>query len=123
MKFLITESKLKEFIKKKFGVDLTGRIKMIQSYYDLPESFQNRFSKEIINSYLNKFGPMYVIVGDTDSYLYQNQNDGEIIVNRSIIVNRDNKIINNSELMKDLGIEYTMGLSIDDLINLYVNED
>ena len=116
MKFLITESKIKQFIKKKFGVDLTDRIKIIQSYYDLPKHFQRMISKDILNMHLNNHGPMYVFYGDTDSFLYQNQNGIELIGDST------DHTVSYSDLMEDLGIE-DMGLTIQQVIDIYVNED
>ena len=116
MKFIITESKIKEFIENKFGVDLTNRIIMVQSYYDLPEHFQRLFTKQIINMYLNKYGPMYVFHGYTDSFLYQNQ-DG-----RQLIADSTDSIVDYTDLMEDLGIE-NMGLTIQQVIDIYVKED
>jgi len=117
MKFLITESKLKQFIQKKFGVDLTGRIKMIRDYNDLPDFFRVFIPKENIIFFIDKYGPMYVIIGDSETYLYQNQ-DGNIIIANSL-----DYTVDYYELMEDLGIEYGMGLSIDDLIDTYVKEN
>ncbi len=116
MKFIITESKIKQFIKNKFGVDLTNRIKMIQSYYDLPEHYQWMISKQMIDMHLNNHGPMYVFYGDTDSYLYQNQSGKEVIGDST------DHTVSYSDLMEDLGIE-GMGLTIDQVIDIYVNED
>ena len=117
MKFLITESKLKQFIQKKFGVDLTNRIMKIENYDSLPESFKLLYGPGIFNFYLNKYGPIYLISGNSENYLYQNQDY------RKFIVNSYDEVVSQSELIEDLGIPYGMGLSIDDLINLYVEKD
>jgi len=117
MKFLITESKLKQFIQKKFGVDLTNRIMRIEDYDSLPDSFKLLYTPGIFSFYLDKYGPMYIFGGNSDTYLYQNQNY------REFIVNDYDDTISHSELIEDLGIPYGMGLSIGDLIDTYVKED
>ena len=117
MKFLITESKLKQFIQKKFGVDLTNRIMMIENYDSLPDSFKSLYSRGIFNFYLNKYGPMYLISGNSENYLYQNQNY------REFIVNSYDEVVSHSELIEDLGIPYGMGLSVKDIIDLYLEEN
>ena len=71
MKIIIKESKIKEVIKKKLGIDLTDRIKRIERYYDLPMYFQMAIPRYMFIEYLNQFGPMYLFNGNTDSYLYQ----------------------------------------------------
>ena len=117
MKFLITESKLKDFIEKKFGVDLTNRIMKIEDYDSLPDSFKILYIPNLFDFYLDKYGPMYLIGGNSETYLYQNQGYREFIVN-----SYDN-VVSYSEMIEDLGIPYGMGLSIKDIIDLYVEED
>jgi len=116
MKIIIKESKIKEVIKKKLGIDLTDRIKRIERYYDLPMYFQMAIPRYMFIEYLNQFGPMYLFNGNTDSYLYQEQ-DG-----RELIANSDDKIISYSDLMEELGIE-KLGLTIDQVIDIYLDED
>ena len=41
MKYLITESKLKTFIKDKFNIDLTGRVEFEPDSYELLVYFDN----------------------------------------------------------------------------------
>jgi len=41
MKYLITESKLKTFIKNKFNIDLTGRVEIDPDLIDVMMSFDN----------------------------------------------------------------------------------
>jgi len=117
MKFLITESKLKDFIEKKFGVDLTNRIMKIENYDSLPEYFKSLYGPGHFKFYLNKYGPMYLISGNSENYLYQNQDY------RKFIVDGYDNVISYSEMIEDLGIPYGMGLSIDDLIDLYLEKD
>ena len=114
MKYLISESKLKEMLKKVAGVDLTGKISIITNKDDLPMEFNRMFTPRTLNSYLNNFGPIFLIDGPKKSFLYQNQ----IRNGRIIIADSNGKIHSESSLMDYLGIP-PIGLSIDDLINTY----
>ena len=58
------------------GYDLSNRIEMITSWYDLDSSekyavFGDR--KDVFVHYLNHYGPMYRFFTNKDNYLVQNQ--------------------------------------------------
>jgi hypothetical protein len=116
MKYLITENKLKTFLKKEFGVDFTGKIKQVTSNYDLPFVFDDYITPKLLNLYLNLNGPMYVIDVMGGLWLYQNQGDNIFLMNE--------RGYNHSPepLLHEIGID-VMGLSIDDLIDLYFEEE
>jgi hypothetical protein len=116
MKVLITESKMKDIIKSNFGLDLTGKIHMVTNKWELPFEFDNIIGERMLNHYLNRFGPMYVFETKKGLFLAQDRGyDGWTIA--------DHLDFGLSELdfMRILGIEY-LGLSMNDLINLYMEE-
>ena len=117
MKFLITESKLKQFIEKKFGVDLTGKIKKIESIGDIPNVFNPDTMEREYRYFLKNYGPMYAFKGDGKIFLYQKQDGINLISDQNF------KLYSVCGLFEELGIECGMGLSIRELIDLYLKEN
>lgn len=117
MKYFITESQLKKFVKSQFGLDLTDKIHMVTNKWELPLEFEH-ISPRALNNYLNNFGPMYVFEIGKKLYLGQNQGrkDGWTIVDIG------DRLIPEFEFMKLLGIE-SLGLSMDDLLDQYFSEE
>jgi len=116
MKFIITESKLKTFLEDKFGVDLTDKVSLITSTYDLPFEFDRIMSNEMLRMYLNRFGPIYLIDLGKEKYLYQNRFNGN-----EMITDTKDRTISPHQLMDKLGIA-PIGISIQDILDLYVEE-
>jgi len=144
MKIIITENQLKTvvfqninestsneknkiFLKDKFGIDLDGKIKMIQNYEELPLAFTSHFYPEDFNSMLNAGGPFYVMnitkgykIGNkyvNKLYLYRPRVDGS-----SYLVDQDGYNKAESTFLENLGVD-VMGLTIKDLINIYFKEE
>jgi len=115
MKFIITESAIKDFIKYKFGVDLSNNFEMVTNYEDLPHRFKRLIPPKMVNQYLNYYGPMYVIKNNDDIFLYQKQNELDMFVNKH------DEISSESEILDSLGVG-KLGIPIDDLISIYFNE-
>jgi len=118
MKVLITESKMKDIIKSNFGLDLTGKIHMVTNKWELPEEFDKIIGERMLNHYLNRFGPMYWF--DTKKGLFLAQDRGNQYDGWNIADHLDFGL-SELDFMRILGIEY-LGLSMDDLINLYMEE-
>lgn len=116
MKILIKESSLKNFLKNKFNFDLTGKIKMITSTHDLPEKFKF-IDPQIIRSYLNKFGPIFIINFDGRNYLYQSQEG-----NRELVADEYDRVYPIHIFMDILGVR-ELGLGVQDLIDMYFEEE
>ena len=122
-----SNEKNKNFLKDKFGIDLDGKIRMIQSYEDLPLVFASHFYPKSFNRMLNDGGPFYVLninkgykIGNTyvnKLYLYRPRVDGS-----SYLVDQDGYNKSESTFLENLGID-VMGLTIEDLIDLYFNEE
>lgn len=120
-----SKEKNKNFLKDKFGIDV--KIKMIQSYEDLPLVFASHFYPKSFNRMLNDGGPFYVLninkgykIGNTyvnKLYLYRPRVDGS-----SYLVDQDGYNKAESTFLENLGID-VMGLTIEDLIDLYFNEE
>lgn len=118
MKLIITESQLKNIIKSNFGLDLTGKIRMVTNKWELPFEFDTVIGERMLNHHLNKFGPMFVF--DTKKGLFLAQDRGKQYDGWNIADKFDFGL-SELDFMKILGIEY-LGLSIDDLINEYFDE-
>ena len=122
-----SNEKNKNFLKDKFGIDLDGKIKMIQSYEDLPLVFASHFYPKDFNRMLNDGGPFYVLninkgykIGNTyvnKLYLYRPRVDGS-----SYLVDQDGYNKAESTFLENLGVD-VMGLTIEDLVNIYFNEE
>ena len=137
MKIIITENQLKTilvqkdknkiFLKDKFGIDLDGKIKMIQHYEDLPSILASHWYPQDFNKMLNYGGPFYTIditkgykIGNTyvnKLYLYRARADGS-----SFLIDQDGYDKSESTFLENLGVD-VMGLKIKDLVNIYFNEE
>ena len=115
MKYIITESRLKEMLRKIAGVDLTGKVDIVTSTYDLPMEFDNVMTPTVLRAYLNQFGPMFIIRGPKRTFLYQNQSG------RIVIADSNDRTYSENSIMNQLGIS-SMGLSVDDIIKTYYEE-
>jgi hypothetical protein len=115
MNVLITENKLKSFISKRLGIDLSNKIQMITSYNELPDKFKIFLRRVDINKYLNSGGPMFLFSTENDKYLYQNYKYG------SMIIDYRGTEINDSKLLELLGVSM-LGIDIEELIKLYFEE-
>jgi hypothetical protein len=119
--------KNKIFLKDKFGIDLDGKIRMIQSYEELPLVFASHFYPRDFNRMLNNGGPFYVMsinkgykIGNTyvnKLYLYRPRVDGS-----SYLVDQDGYNKAESTFLENLGVD-VIGLTIKDLINIYFKEE
>lgn len=116
MKYVINESQLKNLIKKFFKKDFSDKIQMIQSWEDLPSNFKRMIgSKNILNRYLNMFGPLYVILINGQEYLAQDR------VEKWVITDDEDIEISEDKIMSLLGIS-TLGISMSELIDAYIDE-
>lgn len=116
MKYLITESQMKNIIKKFFKKDFTEKIEMIQSWEALPSQFKRMIGKkEIFNRYLNYFGPMFIILVDGEEYLAQDREDSWVITDD------EDTPIEEYRFMRMLGIE-PLGITMNEFIDAYVDQ-
>lgn len=115
MDYEIPKIKLKNFIKRKFGVDLTDKIEMITSVYDIPKEFGS--VRKQIQIFMNNYGPAYYFITPNNTYIaiphtYQGR---DLIQDGNMLSWDVNKIT------KDFGIQ-DLGLTLQDLIDIYVEE-
>ena len=125
MKIIITESqrmsllenldKNKKFLTKTMGIDFTNKIQMITSTYDVPNSFDDGIAPSTIRTYLNFWGPMYLVNIDGENYLYQDRGDFEMFIDEGGYWNKD-------EIPEKLGIS-VLGLRFSDIIDMYFYEE
>ncbi len=117
MKYIITESSIKKFIKDKFNVDLTGKIELVQTKYDVPTRFDDYITSWQLNLWLNNYGPMYLITIGNFKWLYQRQHK-EYYFFMDFLGNE----ISEKEFMVIVGLRQ-LGLSMDQLIRIYFTEE
>jgi hypothetical protein len=126
MKLIITESKLKQFITKMIGYDLSERIEMITSWVELSASGRQVFNdnRETFRFYLNHYGPFFKFeVGSGNKYpdeyyvQYQGKENGWFISGQGWPVKMDEY-----EFLKLLGIE-SLGIGLNTIIEQYFVEE
>jgi hypothetical protein len=120
MKLIITESKMKNLITKMVGYDLSDRIEMITSWYELDSGGQRLFSdgKEEFNWLLNHYGPMFLFNVNGDDYYVQPQGKEYDALVLSV---KQNRKINEYDFLKILGIEM-LGVKLDKIIDEFIEE-
>ena len=108
--------KNKKFLTNHMGVDFTDKIKQVTSTYDVPMSFDEGVGSNLINRWLNHWGPMYLVNVNGKDYLYQNRGDFEMFIDEEGYDYVD------GEILEQLGID-ELGLRFSDIIDLYFNEE
>jgi hypothetical protein len=107
----------KKFLSNVMGVDFTGNIQQVTSLYDIPYTFYRKgiFTMPDVASYLNRFGPMYIIELYGRKFIYQDRGRYESFISEDGIVYED-------KIPEQLGIDI-MGLRFSDIIDIYFNEE
>ena len=127
MKIIITESKLVNLFKQRYGVDFSGRVQKITDHKDLPDKFK-WFHKGIFNAYLNftpeQITPFYVIEADGMLYLYQNKKiPGDMYedMHSEEMVDERGRIVNPESFKKNINIP-NIGIPLPDFFDMYVDK-
>lgn len=115
MKHTIARNKFKGFLRRKFNVDLTDKITMITSKYDIPEEFIGLYLKKDFERLLNDYGPFFLIEGNNARFLVQDRGYAFKGIDNNQIYVEDEKI------MENLGIK-PLKLKLGYLIDLYFDE-
>ena len=118
MKYLITESKLKIFIKDKFGLDFTGDVELDPSIHNISNDFNECVSYDSLHRRLNwdNYGPMYLItIEDNFKILYQKN----YITGMDWIISNRCDVYEESDFMDLLGIS-ALGITVEQLLDLYI---
>jgi len=118
MKVLITESKLKTFIKDKYNIDLTGRVELDPSIRGILNDFDFYFTYDglLRRSLGDNYGPMYLIeLDDNHKVLYQMNYSS----NSQLILDNRGDGYEESDFMNLLGIS-ALGITIEQFLDLYV---
>jgi hypothetical protein len=112
----ISESndKNKKFLISVMGMDFTDKIQQITSTHDVPTSFDDGIAPSTIRTYLNFWGPMYLVNIDGKNYLYQDRGDFEMFIDEDGYWNKD-------EIPEKLGIGI-LGLRFSDILDMYFEE-
>ena len=118
MEFKLTKSQLREYLKKRFNLDLSnGKIEMVVSMWGIPKEFDRLMTVSMANSYLNKYGPFYYLQGERNSYLGQEQ-DGEWK-----FYDKREYLVPLEKVYKDVGIPTYLSMKPDELAELYEDEE
>ncbi len=117
MKYLITESKLKTFIKNKFNIDLTGRVEFEPDTYKLLNYFDNYFTYDgLIRRRLgDNYGPIYFIDLDNGEKIFYQMDYSS---DSPLILSNEGAQYTESQFMNLLGIS-GLGISIEQFLDLY----
>ena len=118
MKYLITESKLKSFIKDKFGLDFTGDIELEPNIYKILNDFDECVSYGGLHKRRSSdnYGPMYLItLGNNFKILYQKN----YITGMDWIISNGCDVYEESDFMDLLGIR-PLGITMEQFLNLYI---
>jgi len=107
--------KIKKYLKNKLNIDFTDKIQQITSTYDVPTSFDDGIAPSTIRTYLNHWGPMYLVKIDGENYLYQDRGDFEMFIDEDGYWNKD-------EIPEKLGIG-VLGLRFSDILDMYFYEE
>ena len=117
MKYIVNQSKFKEFLRNKFNFDLTGKIQMITNRYQVPYIFDGVLGERAVNRLLNNHGPMYLITMNKDAvYIYQHRVDGA----DQIMFDEDGWLTDR-EFMKMWGVD-KLGIPLNKMIDIYFEE-
>jgi hypothetical protein len=126
MKIIITESKLINLFKQRYGFDFSGHVKKIFDHKDLPERFR-WFSKKFFDFYLNiipgEISPFYLISVDNKQYLYHFSNptkDISDMVDDDMIDERG-RTVNIDDFKKSNNVP-NIGLSLKDIFDMYIDK-
>ena len=127
MKIIITESKLVNLFKQRYGVDLSGRVQKITDHSELPNKFK-WFSKKFFDTYLNftpgQITPFYLIEADGKLYLYHNRtlsgNVDEDMIDEEMVDERG-RIVNVETFRKSNNIP-NIGISLPDFFDMYIDK-
>lgn len=109
----LQNDKKKKLLKNQFGLDLEGKIKQINSVYDLPVDYPRYYA----NEYLNLYGPMYIIDFDGFEILYHNRKP-----NGLLLLDPNGDYYYESEILKNVGLDNFI-FTVDDLINIFFKEE
>lgn len=118
MKYIITESKLKTFIKDKFNIDLTGRVEFEPDTYKLLNYFDDYFTYDglLRRRRMDNYGPIYLIDLDNGEKIFYQINYSSTI---PLILSIEGNAYTESEFMNLLGIS-GLGITMEQFLDLYV---
>jgi len=118
MKVLITESKLKTFIKDKLNIDFTGRVELDPSIYKILNDFDFYFTYDGLRRRQlgDNYGPMYLIELDNNRKVLYQMNYSS---NLPLILDNKGDGYEESDFMNLLGI-YALGITMEQFLDLYI---
>ena len=122
MKYIIQESRLKNLVVDKIGLDLTNKISIIRHPNELPIHWDNNFfSPQQMNRILNNRGPLYLVEYGKKEYLLIPR-DAEKEGKGWWVLDQDGDLFHEYKFMKKLGIDI-IGLGFDNLLDMFFDEN
>lgn len=122
MKYILTEGNLKSFIKKKLGIDLTGKIRMYTDGNSIPVKFKRTIDTDDYNRLMNRFGPFFLInAGHGREFLVQNRIDKRNLGDEFIGIDVNEQYVMESEVLEYLKLDI-LGLKLSKIIDMYFDE-
>lgn len=127
MKYALDKNRLKEFIKKKLGVDLTGKVTMITSTNHIPISFSDSsLDRRHFRYMMNNHGPFYLIKNPLFDSQYLVQKRSDVRKDFWFILRNDDDVITNLRtsdfLLKELGLD-VLGINLETIMDIYLTDE
>lgn len=122
MKYIIQESRLKNLVVDKIGLDLTNKISIITHPNELPIHWDNNFfSPQQMNRILNNRGPLYLVEYGKKEYLVIPR-DAEKEGKGWWVLDQYGDLFHEYKFMQILGVDI-IGLGFDQLLNIFFDEN
>jgi len=101
MKYIVKQASLKDAIKKRLDIDLTGKISLITGVHEMPQRFIQDYEHiEKLRTMMNRYGPFYLIKVEKDMFLAQPRSKNEWYILEDFIY----KPVTEDLVVKKLGI-------------------
>lgn len=121
MKVVIKESRLKTYLDKVHNFDLTGKVKLIRSYDDMPDTFKHHISEKMYNHAKERMkDPFFTLkLGDKvlgDEYLYRHGKK----TNTTLVMDGYGFLRDEETIMDKMNYPIGLGIELDEIFMLYV---
>lgn len=121
MKVIIKESRLKTYLDKVHNFDLTGKVKLIRSYDDMPDLFKGYITEKMYNHAKERIkDPFFALkLGDKildDAYLYRHGKK----TNTTLVMDGYGFLRDEETIMDKINYPIGLGIELDELFMLYV---
>jgi len=121
MKVIIKESRLKTYLDKVHNFDLTGKVKLITSYDDIPDVFKAYITEKMYNHATERIKEPFFALKLKDKildgvYLYRQGKK----TNTTVVMDAYGFLKDEETLMNEINYPIGLGIELDELFMLYV---